>query len=145
MKDAVYLGLVDEAYILSLTLTTRLITDDGARLNCPPLIYYSTAISHHCISVAVSVSMAASYVLCPECDMMEGGVVIGSHISPDTTLPWSRYCSSISPLGWLKMCNVDGLVQHYSSSNALAMELPQSCIKPVMWYHRSNGNLDIDW
>ena len=109
-----------------------------------PLIYYSIAISHHCISIAVSVSMAASYVLCPACDMMNGGVVITSHISPDTIWPWSRYYTFTSPLGWLEVCNVDGLVQHYSKFSALAVESPQSCIKPVMWYHRSNGYLDKD-
>ena len=81
------------------TLATRFINDDGARLNCPLLVYYSTAISHHCISVAVSVSMAASYVLCPACNMMDDGLVIGSHISPDIILPWSRHCTFISIKG----------------------------------------------
>ena len=68
-----------------------------------PLIYYSTAISHHCISIAVSVSMAASYVLCPACDMMDDGVVVGSHINPDIILPWPRYCIFISIKGQFRL------------------------------------------
>ena len=30
-------------------------------------------------------------------------------------------------------CNIDGLVQHYSIPSALAMEILQSCIKPLIY------------
>ena len=79
------------------------INEDGARLNWPPLIYYSTAISHHCISIAVSVSMAASYVLCPACDMMDDVVVIGSHFSLDIILLEPRCCASILMKGQFEL------------------------------------------
>ena len=36
-----------------------------------------------------------------------------------------------------KWCHIDGLVQDCSNSSALAMELLQSCTKPLIWHYKT--------
>ena len=49
----------------------------------------------------------------------------------------SRFCSFESPLGL-----IDALVQSCSISNALAMEILQSCIKPPLWWKHLDGLIE---
>ena len=62
-------------------------------------------------------------------------ITVNIHMQSGAVIAWSKY-------------DIDGLEQDCSNSSALAMELLQSCTKPLIWYlnvdaatyieHRSN-------